>query len=177
MLCKSCGGNVKSDFKYCPFCGERIISDFHDQFEELPPSFVIDAALADDEPEPMHYYDPDTFDTDMGAEPPRFESDAPFDPDDLDGETPYFVYQPDQAGAFAKAPAPPRRPTIARETNAAPPRPTTEREVQNNAPGLGFKAILIVLLLLVAATITVFGYQIFVAQVPFGISGLAAMLY
>ena len=30
MLCKKCGNNVKSDFKYCPYCGERIVSDFHD---------------------------------------------------------------------------------------------------------------------------------------------------
>lgn len=41
MLCKKCGNNVKSDFKYCPYCGERIISDFHDHYEELAPPFLV----------------------------------------------------------------------------------------------------------------------------------------
>lgn len=40
MLCKKCGNNVKSDFKYCPYCGERIVSDFHDHYEELTPPFL-----------------------------------------------------------------------------------------------------------------------------------------
>ena len=26
MLCKKCGNNVKSDFKYCPYCGAEILS-------------------------------------------------------------------------------------------------------------------------------------------------------
>ena len=41
MLCKKCGNNVKSDFKYCPYCGERIVSDFHDHYEELTPPFLV----------------------------------------------------------------------------------------------------------------------------------------
>ena len=41
MLCKKCGNNVKSDFKYCPYCGERIVSDYHDHYEELTPPFLV----------------------------------------------------------------------------------------------------------------------------------------
>ena len=35
MVCKKCGRNVKGDFKFCPYCGERLVSDFHDHYNLL----------------------------------------------------------------------------------------------------------------------------------------------
>ena len=44
LICKNCHGNVKSDFKFCPFCGQRVVNDFRDQYEELSPPYVISPA-------------------------------------------------------------------------------------------------------------------------------------
>lgn len=41
MICKYCNSNIKSDFRYCPNCGERIVSAFADQYEDLQPPYVI----------------------------------------------------------------------------------------------------------------------------------------
>lgn len=37
MRCKSCGNEVKSDFKYCPFCSSRLMQDFNDHLGDLEP--------------------------------------------------------------------------------------------------------------------------------------------
>lgn len=43
MRCKSCGNEVKSDYKFCPFCASRLTQDFQDHFEELePPVLSLD---------------------------------------------------------------------------------------------------------------------------------------
>ncbi len=37
MRCKHCGNEVKSDYKFCPFCASRLIQDFEGHFEDLEP--------------------------------------------------------------------------------------------------------------------------------------------
>ena len=37
MRCKHCGNEVKSDYKFCPFCASRLMQDFEGHFEDLEP--------------------------------------------------------------------------------------------------------------------------------------------
>lgn len=41
MRCKNCGQNVKSDYKYCPFCAARLVQEFQEHYEELSPPFTL----------------------------------------------------------------------------------------------------------------------------------------
>ncbi|MCI8650251.1 MAG: hypothetical protein HFG20_09060 [Anaerotruncus sp.] len=55
MVCRKCGSNVKTDFKFCPYCGERVVSDFHGQYEEM--ELDLDAHTPS-EPSAESYYAP-----------------------------------------------------------------------------------------------------------------------
>ena len=84
MLCKNCGNNVKSDFKYCPYCGERFLGDFQDHYGELTPPYVIDEQP--DENADVYVSESEEVEPDFVLPPP----DPP-----IELEEPYFVYYPD----------------------------------------------------------------------------------
>ena len=81
MLCKNCGNNVKSDFKYCPYCGERFLGDFQDHYGELTPPYVID-----EQPDE----NADVYVSESEEVEPGFVLPPPDPPIEL--EEPYFVY-------------------------------------------------------------------------------------
>ena len=132
MVCKNCQNNVKSDFKYCPYCGARIISDFQDHYENLtPPPVLADeaedaqdpaaafyaAAQEESEPEfspeddpeyyegyPIYEYEPPH----SGNRPEEEKLEPPAAPKapESDGPAPYFVYYPDEPVQPFAAPQP-----------------------------------------------------------------------
>ncbi len=164
MQCRKCENNIKSDFKYCPYCGERIISDFHDHFEELTPPFVIRDAQETDEAVRIYAASPEE----------RFPDfyDGPFSAaGEQTQETPYFVYHPEPDRH-----APERRqtaePVFAHAQEAAGP---AEKEKKRGTVGLGFKFFLILLVLLLAAVLSIFGYRFFATPEPFQNFDLSAM--
>ena len=59
MVCKKCGRNVKGDFKFCPYCGERLVSDFHDHYSELDPPFLVQEPDGPDTASDFYTYAPD----------------------------------------------------------------------------------------------------------------------
>ncbi len=93
MLCKNCGNNVKSDFKYCPYCGERFLGDFQDHYGELTPPYVIDEQP--DENADVYVSESEEVEPDFVLPPP----DPP-----IELEEPYFVYYPD-APSGSEAPS------------------------------------------------------------------------
>ena len=93
MLCKNCGNNVKSDFKYCPYCGERFLGDFQDHYGELTPPYVIDEQP--DENADVYVSESEEVEPDFVLPPP----DPP-----IELEEPYFVYYPD-ASSGSEAPS------------------------------------------------------------------------
>ena len=67
MVCKKCGRNVKGDFKFCPYCGERLVSDFHDHYSELDPPFLVQEPDGPDTASDFYTYAPDEQEPDFGA--------------------------------------------------------------------------------------------------------------
>ena len=102
MVCKHCQKPIKSDFKFCPYCGERTVSDFQDHYEGLTPPPVMDEG----EPNPSDYY---TFHTrEPQSEVEIFQNFADQkkwnassrqrdqERQESDGELPYYVFRPEE---------------------------------------------------------------------------------
>lgn len=107
MQCKNCGRDVKSDFKYCPYCANRLINDFEDHYGELNPPYVM-PDLADQTPEDAAFLygrsrvipdEADTFFAPEQTTAPLEEADMPFDaPVEKSRPLPYEVYRPEPIG-------------------------------------------------------------------------------
>ena len=136
MVCKKCGRNVKGDFKFCPYCGERLVSDFHDHYSELDPPFLVQEPDGPDTASDFYTYAPDEQEP-----PPGLIFHTP-DPDDLKEE------RPARSG---------------------------RRFAEKRAPGLVFKLFLILLILALAAGVTIFGYYLLRSPAPFESFDLAAI--
>ena len=97
MVCKHCKKPIKSDFKFCPYCGERTVNDFQDHYGELEPPPVLERQ----EQEPPAYYAfgsqevrPEDWPS-LGGDMPEDRGAPPLeDPPDEDGELPYYVFRP-----------------------------------------------------------------------------------
>ncbi|MEM1483626.1 hypothetical protein V6615_01985 [Oscillospiraceae bacterium PP1C4] len=168
MLCKKCENNIKSDFKYCPYCGERIVNDFHDQFHNLTPPFVIHDVQEIDDASQLYASAPGEQAPDLKL--PSFAASFHEEPK----ESPYFVYRPD-----GDKPKPENKPPAGRATphQSAQKQEVSVHEEKQEKKGisLGFKLFLIVLLLLLAFVITVGAYQLLSAPEPFLNFDLSAM--
>ena len=108
MVCKKCGRNVKGDFKFCPYCGERLVSDFHDHYSELDPPFLVQEPDGPDTASDFYTYAPDEQEPDFGAfdDYDAYEQEMPHGRAADDDS--YFVYQPQEPppGLIFHAPDP-----------------------------------------------------------------------
>lgn len=169
MVCKKCGKNVKGDFKFCPYCGERLVSDFHDHYSELDPPFLVREPDGPDTAADFYTYGSDEQAPDFGAfedfdkygqEPPRGRA--------VDDDS-YFVYHPQEplSGQIFHAPDPD-------DLKEERPARSERRASEKRAPGLVFKLFLIILILALAAGVTIFGYYLLRSPAPFENFNLAA---
>ena len=200
MVCKVCGQSIKSDFRFCPYCGERIISDYHDQYGELTPPFLIHPSGEDaDEASSFYVSAPEEVLPDFGNEEEGkdngfsrtvHEEPLPFSPEDeavgfgVQGtsfqertvdhpeDAPYYVYHPDgEIGPLSD------------EVGETPPG-TSNFEKQRNfslqqeqrGPGIGVKLLLAFGILVAAVGLAIVGYQLLWAQEAFYSPGLAELL-
>jgi hypothetical protein len=169
MVCKKCGRNVKGDFKFCPYCGERLVSDFHDHYSELDPPFVVREPDVPDTASDFYTYDPSEQAPDFGAfEDDIYEQKAPRGRAAEDDDS-YFVYQPQEPppGLIFHAPDPD-------DLKEERPVRSERRAFEKRAPGLVFKLFLILLILALAAGVTIFGYYLLRSPAPFENFDLAA---
>lgn len=194
MVCKKCGNSIKSDFKYCPYCGERMISDFHDQFQDLTPPFVIhdiqedEEALYGEPPEELPVFEEalpgydrgqDFSEPALGPEgygypPPRFvrPQELDFDEQEPDygglDDSPYIVYHPEGA---EKRPQPSRTAAPQRYRSAPEkPRIPASKAPQEHAEagmGIGMKLAAILVTLMLAGGVSVVGYRLLMPEQPF----------
>lgn len=161
MVCKVCGNNIKSDYKYCPYCGERIINDFHDQFHGLTPPFIIqDIPQEEDAAAQLYVCAPEEAELDFDPEPILY--------DDLPEEAPYFVCRPEykEMPAFEEVLDHPVREML---------RQQAEKEPQSSM-NVWKKLLLIFLILLTAAGVTIAGYQLYKLSMPFENTDQSAVL-
>ena len=122
MRCKNCGREVKSDYKYCPYCATRLIQAFGDHYAELEPDYTLPDDPADD-PVAVIYGQPEVDALPVFPPPSEEEYDLPepadfLEEDDLPeefaeeddlpafgwreetSESGYQVYHPDPVDPF-----------------------------------------------------------------------------
>ncbi|OUO67517.1 hypothetical protein B5F55_08480 [Anaerotruncus colihominis] len=169
MVCKKCGRNVKGDFKFCPYCGERLVSDFHDHYSELDPPFLVQEPDGPDTASDFYTYAPDEQEPDFGAfdDYDTYEQEMPHGRAADDDS--YFVYQPQEPppGLIFHTPDPD-------DLKEERPARSGRRFAEKRAPGLVFKLFLILLILALAAGVTIFGYYLLRSPAPFESFDLAA---
>ncbi len=123
MLCKNCGNNVKSDFKYCPYCGERFLGDFQDHYGELAPPYVVDEPP--DEKADIYVSESEEVEPDFVLPPSEPQAEP---------EEPYFVYYPD-APSVLKGPVVPPSTPRQEPSDVLPDPPPAWEQQPSAAPG------------------------------------------
>lgn len=143
MICKKCGFEVKSDFKFCPHCGERMVSGFQEEDTSLTPPFVIDVTARPVENIPEAEFEV--------VDPFEEEAENPAQ------EQPYFVYRPQQTTQ-------PRQDW--REDSWQPVQepvreePNPQKNLERKRPNIFLKLLVFILALALAGGVSLVGYDL-----------------
>lgn len=96
MQCKSCGKEVKSDFKYCPYCSQRLMQAFEDHYGELTPPLILDQ---EEDPASILYGNELSEEIYILPEDRDIKQEAPYTQQEIaapvNQEQPYYIYHPE----------------------------------------------------------------------------------
>lgn len=99
MRCKHCGNEVKSDYKFCPFCASRLIQDFEGHFEDLEPLVLSEdpvqwEILYDESPEAEQPASAISPSKEYVSQPPQPQQELKTEKKPQPAERPYQIYRP-----------------------------------------------------------------------------------